>query len=318
MTELPPLILARDRILHSLTAKELARRCASGQLIRVRHGVYVDGAAWQELQKWEQYRVRIHAAAEMFETRTVFARHSAATLWGIPTLGVHHPVEALTMKNDGGRSRAGVRRYFADPRGLNAALRNGLYVTSRVRTVLDLAAYSTFPEAIVPLDHVLRPDKAAGLPALSKAELLAGIDNNYSAAAVRRIEAALAFADPLSGSAGESFSRAIMWAAGFEAPVLQQEIKDDAGLVGYSDYYWDTVKVAGEFDGVQKYMKPEYLKGRNASQVVVAEKWREDRIRAAGVSVVRWSWAEVLEQGRLERKLAAAGVPRRRARSANW
>jgi hypothetical protein len=317
MTELPRLLLARDRILHSLTAKELARRCVSGQLIRVRHGVYVDGAAWQGLEKWEQYHVRIHAAAEMFETRTIFARHSAANLWGIPTLGVHHPVEALTMKNDGGRSRAGVRRYFADPRGLDAVLRDGIYVTNRVRTVVDLAAYSTFPEAIVPLDHVLRPDKAAGVPALSKAELLAGIDNNYSAAAIRRIEAAVAFADPLSGSAGESFSRAIMWSAGFQAPVLQQEIKDDAGLVGYSDYYWDTVKVSGEFDGVQKYIKPEYLKGRNASQVVIAEKWREDRIRAAGVAVVRWSWAEILEQGRLERKLAAAGVPRRRTRSAN-
>lgn len=65
-----------------------------------------------------------------------------------------------------------------------------------------------------------------------------------------------------------------------------------------------------------KYLKPEYLQGRTPSQVVVDEKLREDRIRATGVGVVRWVWAELMAAGQLERKLAAAGVPRRRARAA--
>ena len=76
------------------------------------------------------------------------------------------------------------------------------------------------------------------------------------------------------------------------------------------------VKVVGEFDGVEKYVKPEFLKGRTPSQAVVAEKNRENRIRAAGFNVVRWDWADLVEPLRLERKLAAAGVPRRRTRSA--
>ncbi|HAP88677.1 MAG TPA: hypothetical protein DCR15_02325, partial [Arthrobacter bacterium] len=74
--------------------------------------------------------------------------------------------------------------------------------------------------------------------------------------------------------------------------------------------------VVGEFDGVEKYVKPEYLKGRTASQTVVEEKKRENRIRATGFNVVRWDWADLMEPGKLERKLAAAGVPRRRTRSA--
>ncbi|CAN7463321.1 hypothetical protein LJR078_003180 [Arthrobacter sp. LjRoot78] len=51
---------------------------------------------------------------------------------------------------------------------------------------------------------------------------------------------------------------------------------------------------------------------------MVEEKYREDRIRAIGFTVVRWVWADLMQPGRLERKLAAAGVPRRRARSAGF
>ncbi|MET3206698.1 UNVERIFIED_ORG: hypothetical protein ABIB21_003521 [Arthrobacter sp. UYEF13] len=316
MRDLPQLVLSRDRVLHGLTPNELARRVKAGNLVRVRHGVYTDGPTWKGLKPWEQYRLRVQAAAETFEKPTVFARHSAASVWEIPTIGLHHPVQALAVKNDGGRSRAGVRRHFAAPAGLMVARREGLLVTDRIRTVLDLAAFTPFTEAVTPLDHVLRPDRILRLPAVTKAELEAGIGTWYSAAAGRRIRAAIEFADHASGSAGESFSRALIHVAGFEAPVLQQAISDEAGLVGYTDFCWKQARVVGEFDGVEKYVKPEFLKGRTASQAVVEEKKRENRIRAAGFNVVRWDWADLVEPGKLERMLAAAGVPRRRTRSA--
>lgn len=316
MNELPRLILTRDQIQRGLNPKQLASRCRSGALVRLRQGVYVDGGAWRALQPWEQYRLRVSAAAETFVARTIFARHSAASVWRVPTIGLRHPVHALTLQNDGGRSRAGVVRHYAPPTGLKCVRRDGLLVTGRVRTVLDLAAFSPFAEAVVPIDHVLKPDIPQRLPALTKEQLLAGIEGNYTEAAARRIRTAVEFADPRSGSAGESYGRALMWIAGFEAPELQHEVRDGSGLVGYTDYYWDAARVAGEFDGVEKYVKPEYLKGRSASQAVVAEKQRENRIRAVGIGVVRWDWTELMAAGQLDRKLAAAGVPRRRARSA--
>ncbi|WP_426996734.1 hypothetical protein [Pseudarthrobacter sp. N5] len=316
MTELPRLILTRESVQQGVTAKDLAKLSRSGVLFRVRQGVYVDGAAWKSLKSWEQYRVCVNAAAETFVAPTVFAWHSAATVWGIPTIGQRQAVHALTLKSDGGRSRAGVTRHFADPRGVTVHRRDGLLVTGRLRTVLDLAAFTPFVEAIVPLDHVLRTDSRLGFSAFTKDALRAGIEGNYTAAAARRIMAAVEFADPQSGSAGESYSRAQMHVAGFQAPVLQFEVCDASGLAGYTDFYWAGVRVAGEFDGVDKYLKPEYLNGRTASQAVVDEKFREDRIRAVGSGVVRWVWADLMEPGRLERKLAAAGVPRRRARSA--
>ncbi|WP_427006427.1 hypothetical protein [Pseudarthrobacter sp. H2] len=316
MNELPRLILTREHMQQGVTPKELAHRCRSGALVRVRQGIYVDGNAWRALKFWEQYRVRVSAAAEAFSAPTIFAWHSAASVWAIPTIGLRHPVHALTLQNDGGRSRSGVVRHYAPPAGLKAVRREGLLVTGRVRTVLDLAAFTPFAEAVVPVDHVLKPDKVHGLPALTKDALLAGIDGHYSGAAVRRIRAAVEFADPRSGSAGESFSRALMWVAGFQPPDLQREIRDASGFAGFTDFYWDGVRVAGEFDGIEKYLKPEHLRGRTASQVVVEEKLREDRIRAAGNGIVRWVWADLMAAGQLERKLAAAGVPRRRPRSA--
>jgi hypothetical protein len=317
MTDLPPLILARDRIHHGLTPNELARRVKAGTLVRIRTGVYTDGADWRGLQPWEQYRLRVQAAAETFQKPTVFARHSAASVWGIPTIGLHHPVEALAPKNDGGRSRAGVRRHYAEPSGLVVVRREGLLITGRIRTVLDLAAFTPFVEAAAPLDHVLRPDRIQRLPALTKEELVESIGSTYSLAAGRRIRAAIAFADPLSGSAGESLSRSRIHVAGFERPSLQQPIYDVNGLAGYADFYWKQAKVVGEFDGVAKYVKPEFLKGRTASQAVVDEKNRENRIRATGLNVVRWDWADLMKPGKVEALLTAAGVPRRHTRSAN-
>lgn len=316
MTDLPPLVLSRDRIAYGLTANELTKRVKTGSLVRVRHGVYVHGEAWRALKPWEQYRLRVQAAAETFEKPTVFSRHSSASVWGIPTIGAHHPVEALIFKNDGGRSRAGVRRHFAAREGLNVVRREGILVTDRIRTVLDLAASSPFIEAVAPADHVLRPDGIRGLPAITKSALEAGIGSAYSASAARRIRTVLRFADPASGSAGESLSRALMHVAGFEAPVLQQEFVDPTGLAGYSDFYWKAANVVGEFDGEEKYVKPELLKGRTPSQAVVAEKNRENRIRALGNNVVRWDWADLMEPGKLAGMLAAAGVPRRPTRSA--
>jgi hypothetical protein len=316
MKELPKLILTRENVQQGLTPKDLARRCHSGALVRVRRGVYVDGGTWRGLKPWEQYRVRVSAAAETFSAPTIFAWHSAAVVWHIPTIGLRHPVHALTLQNDGGRSRAGVLRHYVPAAGLQCVRREGILVTGRVRTVLDLAAFTPFAEAVVPLDHVLKPDAAHGLPALTKDQLLAGAEGLYTAAAMRRIRTAVDFADAKSGSAGESYGRALMWMAGFEPPELQREMRDAAGLVGYTDYFWDRVRLAGEFDGVEKYVKAEYLNGRTVSQVVVDEKAREDRIRALGNGVVRWVWADLLAAGQLEWKLTAAGVPRRRARSA--
>lgn len=310
--DVTPLILSSDFARLGQDSRQLARRAKAHELRRIRQGVYVKATEWNALKAWEQHPLLVRAAAATLRERTVFCRESSASLWGIPLLGIPNMVHALTDDGGGGRSRAGVRRHRVDLESVEVERRHGLLVTSRPRTVLDLAAFGSFEQGVIAMDHVLKPDRVQRLPALSKASLEASIGTGFSAAAGRRIRTVLEFAVPASGSAGESLSRAYMYLEGFKLPELQMEVRDRNGLVGYLDFEWPDEGLAGEFDGLVKYQKAEYLSGRTPSEVVVAEKRREDRIRATGRRVIRWTWAELADRQSFAAFLDRAGVPRSR------
>lgn len=135
------------------------------------------------------------------------------------------------------------------------------------------------------------------------------IDQVKSGPKRRKLEARLAFADGDGFLPGESLSRVAMYDQGFPQPELQSAFRDRSGLIGYTDFYWRKWNLVGEFDGDAKYVKPEYLKGRTVSQVVMAEKTREDRLRRLGLAVVRWTWADVVQPEQLAALLRSAGLP---------
>lgn len=94
-------------------------------------------------------------------------------------------------------------------------------------------------------------------------------------------------------------------------PVLQRRFFDEDGqFVARPDYEWEG-RLAGEFDGLVKYGGGSMTPGQAPSDVVIAEKIREDRLRQMGVEVVRWVWAD-LQAGRLpgilRRALGRAGL----------
>ena len=312
MRRLPKLILARDLSILGGDSKRLSMDAKAGKLVRIRHGVYVDAPQWQKLESWERYALNIEAAAECLAAPTIFSHHSAASIHGIPTILRNQPVHALTTYAGGGRSRAGVKRHFVIKGSERAQEVKGFLVTDRTRTVLDIAASVPFAEAIGPIDFLL--NKKRNSQPVTKDQLLDGTRGIYSKAADRRITAAINFGAGNSGSPGESYARALMHVVGFGMPQLQYAVNTTKGTV-YTDYYWEEVGLVGEFDGREKYMKPEYLKGRTPSQVVIEEKDREDAIRATGRRVFRLVWSD-LTVSKLERALEAAGVPRRRRASA--
>lgn len=304
------LILSSDFTRLGRDSRDLSRRARNGELRRIRQGVYVHSKDWTPLETWERYPLLVHAAAMTLRSRTVFCRQSSAAIWGIPLLGGHTLVHACTADGSGGRSRAGVRRHHVDMRNLQIESFGGLLVTSRARTATDLAAFESFEQGVAAFDHVLNADPGRGLPAMSKQGIADTVTGIYSAAAARRILCALDFADPLSQSPGESVSRAFMHREGFTPPVLQSAIRDRQGLVGFSDFDWPESGIVGEFDGLVKYEKAEYLAGRTQSQVVVQEKLREDRIRATGRKVIRWTWSKLSDPRKFAEFLNASGVPR--------
>lgn len=312
MRRLPKLILAKDLSILGGDSRQLSMDAKAGKLVRIRHGVYVHAPQWQKLETWERYALNLEAAAECLSAPTIFSHHSAASIHEIPTILRHQPVHALTTYAGGGRSRAGVRRHLVAAGSERAQECNGFLVTDRIRTVLDIAASVPFAEAVVPVDFLL--NRKRNSQPITKEQLLDGISGTYSKAAVRRVTAAVNFGAGNSGSPGESYARALIHVLGFEMPLLQYAVNTTRGTV-YTDYYWEGVGLVGEFDGREKYVKPEYLKGRTPSQVVIEEKAREDAIRAMGRRVFRLVWSD-LTVSKLEHALEAAGVPRRRRASA--
>lgn len=82
----PTLLLARNARRTGSEA-HLRRLYTSGQIIRLRTGVYLNAAEWATAVVDDQYRFRVRAAAAMIGTETQFSHDSAAVMWGLPTLG---------------------------------------------------------------------------------------------------------------------------------------------------------------------------------------------------------------------------------------
>ena len=132
---------------------------------------------------------------------------------------------------------------------------------------------------------------------------IVGLDRRRGVRAARR---AIALLDPLSESPGESLSRVRMAELGIPTPHLQRELRDAYGFVARVDFMWPERGVVGEFDGRSKYGMDGDT--RAAADRLWQEKLREDRIRALGLTVVRWTWDDAWLGEPMAAKLRAAGV----------
>ncbi|WP_202128322.1 hypothetical protein, partial [Francisella tularensis] len=106
----------------------------------------------------------------------------------------------------------------------------------------------------------------------------------------RRVAAS---ADGGSGSVGETRSRIALARAGIPEPVLQWEVHA-GGRRHFTDFAWPDRRVVAEFDGRLKYGR-DLRPGQDPAEVLWDEKLREDRLRAVGLVVVRWIWADLTD-----------------------
>ncbi|GAB92646.1 hypothetical protein GORHZ_186_00160 [Gordonia rhizosphera NBRC 16068] len=186
-------------------------------------------------------------------------------------------------------------------------------VTSRARSMCDVARTSTLAQAVCVLDSGLR----LGVMMADIDEQLTLLRRHHGIAMLR---SAIALADGLSESVGESVSRlALAENPLIPPPELQVAISVD--LDGrrkevYGDFGWRDVngvlRVVGEFDGRFKYHRSSPFGDRLPEEVIYEEKLREDAIRATGPHVVRWTWFDAQRpkvlHPRVITALRAAGV----------
>ncbi|WP_236557373.1 endonuclease domain-containing protein [Arthrobacter sp. 9AX] len=261
---------------------------------------------------------------ELPESR--FCLNTAAALWDLELLDIPSHVQLSgASRGHTGRSRPttsaalmpsgfsgleGLGSYGIARHGPQAAavLHNGLLVTPLPETVVSVIARENFAAGTVLADHAIGMRRTSG-PAVGKDELLALAARLESGARRRWATQVLDFAVTNSGSAGESLSRAQIHLLGFPAPLLQASFHIGGRFVARTDFFWPRFKLVGEFDGDAKYLRDEYLGHQTARQTVLAEKKREDKLRAAGFRVARWDWAIASDAPRLAALLRNAGLP---------
>lgn len=281
----------------------LYRAAARGRFVRVTRGAYLPAEVWSTLDVEGRHLARMRAIA-LLRPGTVFSHVSAALLWRMPVVGADIAVPHCVIPvAAGGRSMTGLQRHAV---GVPGDVRevDGLLVTSARDTAIHVAAGYP-PEVSVPL-----LDAALAHPglALDRSELAEAAERLPASEGPARATWAIGFAEPASGSPGESVSRVAIHRLGLPAPELQTPFHDVDGLVGIVDFWWPEARVIGEFDGVGKYLRDAFTDGRDPAEVVMAEKRRENRLRALGPRVARWDWAVARNRDALRRRLSEAGL----------
>ncbi|MFD6154984.1 hypothetical protein ACFWF7_17120 [Nocardia sp. NPDC060256] len=308
--DLPVPIARRDALAGGFTDREL--HGVAWQ--RVRRGSYVTAASGQAVSAEHQHLMLTHAVAGASSAEAVVSHVSAAIVhelscWAL-SLGRVHLTRA---RRSGGRvtRQVALHSMRIDPDEIVRV--GGLRVTSVARTVIDLARSVPFEQAVVVGDHALHSGKTTRDELLAELARSAGRPGNPAA---RRV---VAFLDGRSESVGESRSRVALRAAHFPEPTLQAQITTATGkIVARVDFLFPELGVIGEFDGLVKY-RGARVGDRPPEDVVIAEKAREDTLRALGWLVVRWTWRDLdSPHNWFARLTRAAEIGRRTERTGGW
>lgn len=182
---------------------------------------------------------------------------------------------------------------------------DGVRATSLARTAVEMARGERLPVALVPMDAALRRLSLAAAPfAVNERAYLAANPAAVEAArgalaavvlgmsgwpGVVGARDAVACASAWAESPLESASRGHILCAELPPPEVGTAVSGDDGRTYYADLLWRRARVIGECDGWGKYV----LDGADPMSRLRAEKQREDTLRRAGWTVVRWTSDEL-------------------------
>ena len=260
----------------------LAALVRTGQLVRLRHGVYATGAILAETGTDPGRRHALHVAAAMTgRSRGGVASHySAATIHGMNLLK-RSPDGTVTLTvppgTRTGRHRSGdVVVHAADLPAEHVARRFAVPVTTVARTVVDLARTGTFMEAVVQADSALH-QRLTSKPQLRG--VLARCERWPGVSQARRV---IDLASMLAESVLESCARVVFHEYGLPRPELQVSV-GSREFIGRADFLWREQRTIAEADGRAAHMGPD----------AIAELKRDRLLRQAGYEVVHFTWKEL-------------------------
>ncbi len=263
--------------------EQIRQRLRTGGWIRLARDAYAEPATWPaDEQHWDLnqrlHLLRIRAAMARLGPTAAVSHQSAALLHGLPTWNLDLSKAQATKPAGRARSDAAVDVHRSPIERDEIVEVDGLRVVSPARAVAEVACASSYEVGVVLGDAALH----RGL--VTPAELVTTADLHQFWPGSPGARSAARFANGLSESVGESRLRVLMANHGLPAPELQVEIREpDGRLIGRVDALLARILVV-EFDGTTKY---------GDGEVVIGEKWREDRLRARGYQVARISWSDL-------------------------
>lgn len=302
MDDVIDITLAREMRAARGTARPLERRAARRELIRIAPGAYVSQHEWAQAAQAERHRAIAAAVHSRATIPPVFSHESAAAFHGIPIVGEWPDWAIVTVRRGGGETSAAVHRVHRTlaPEDVIVGA-EGLRMTSLERTLIDLAATRGTLSSVIAFSHA----RYAGL-SLDRIE--AAIARAGRMPGIRAARAALRESTDRSESPLETLVLMRCRDLGFAEPEQQRVIVGIDGVRYRVDFAWRDGAIVLEADGKLKYRAEQ---GRpTPSDVLWAEKRREDAIRGRGPVFVRAGWDDAWGGAGLERVLMSAGVPR--------
>lgn len=268
-----------------LSERQLYSLTKSGQLVKIRHGVYATSRvmARAETDPGLRHALDVIAARDTRIGNGVASHQSAAQLLRLNLLNTPAPgtvtltVPAGTRVSD--YARTGVICHAAEMPDEHVTKRYGIPATTAARTVVDIARTATFMEGVVVADSALYERHT------SKTELRRTISRCHGWPGISRARRVVDFANGLAESAFESCARVVFYEQGLPIPELQVHISGrDGTVIARVDFFWRQYGVIAEADGLLKY---------DGGDRAIAELRRDRLLREAGYEVIHFTWQEL-------------------------
>lgn len=284
-----------------LTSGALRGLVGKGVLTPVCRGGYVETARLRQASVQDAHRLRVRAVLATAPDSYAASHQSAAVVLGLPLLARDLERVHVVRRTDGGHGRRLAAFTVHECTGLTFREVDGMWCVGPVAAVLGAVALCGDIGGQGVVDAALRAGH------VTREELQAGVEARARHTGAPRMRRAVERADPSAESVGESGLRVILRALGYRVQP-QAQVWVGGELVARVDFYLPELGVVVEFDGAVKY------EGADGRDALVREKRREDRLRAAGLGVVRVTWALLFEPERIRRMVQAAArtVPQRR------
>ncbi|GAA1539335.1 hypothetical protein GCM10009788_47580 [Nocardioides humi] len=285
------LITRPQAIAAGMSAQQIDRLVNSGRWTAVRRGVYAETRYVDTLTSHAEQRMLADRAASLrMRHPHVMSHHSAAYALRLPVLREPDPTSHLTRPGIvGTHRRDGIAQHLAPYPPEQVCIVGGMSMLGLARTALDIVREHGYLAGLVAVDSAMRLG-------VTRRDLLEVARQMYCWPHSTVIRDVIASATPHTDSIGETLLRDSVESLGFGTPEVQFGLTADGRTV------WCDVRLGRqiyEFDGKVKILAP--VDGgyadRPATDVLWAEKGRQDFIAGFKLGVCRVTWGDVWGPG---------------------